>query len=63
MVEVVCDWGVYILIECVVCGIEILGGWVSGVVMECGLIGCDVVVLVGGVWFSLFVGNMGIEFL
>jgi glycine/D-amino acid oxidase-like deaminating enzyme len=46
--------GATILTQCAVRGIETLGGRVAGVVTERGTIGCQSVVLAGGVWSRLF---------
>ena len=53
--------GAYILTECTVRGIETSGGRVSGVVTEHGSIACSSVVLAGGSWSGLFLGNLGIR--
>ena len=54
--------GAKIFTRCAVRGIETAGGRVSGVVTERGRIGCATVVLAGGVWSRLFLGNLGIAF-
>jgi glycine/D-amino acid oxidase-like deaminating enzyme len=36
-------------------------GRVSGVVTECGEIGCDQVILAGGLWSRRFLGNLGVS--
>jgi glycine/D-amino acid oxidase-like deaminating enzyme len=46
--------GATILTGCAVRGVETQGGRISGVVTEKGRIGCESVVLAGGVWSSLF---------
>jgi glycine/D-amino acid oxidase-like deaminating enzyme len=53
--------GAGIVTQCAVRGIETKGGKISGVVTEKGRIACDVVVLAGGAWSSLFCGNNGIR--
>ncbi|WP_274426890.1 NAD(P)/FAD-dependent oxidoreductase [Chelativorans sp. YIM 93263] len=55
------DRGAFILTECAVRTIETEGGRVSGVVTERGQIKCSTVVLAGGAWSNLFLGNMGID--
>jgi glycine/D-amino acid oxidase-like deaminating enzyme len=54
--------GAVVLERCAVRGIETSAGAVSGVVTEKGAIRCSQVVLAGGVWSSLFCGNLGIRF-
>jgi glycine/D-amino acid oxidase-like deaminating enzyme len=51
--------GATILTGCAVRGVETQAGRISGVITERGRIGCDSVVLAGGVWSRLFTGNMG----
>jgi glycine/D-amino acid oxidase-like deaminating enzyme len=46
--------GATILTQCAVRGIETRGGRIAGVVTERGTIGCESVVLAGGVWSRLF---------
>jgi glycine/D-amino acid oxidase-like deaminating enzyme len=46
--------GATILTRCAVRGMETQGGRIAGVVTERGTIGCDAVVLAGGVWSRLF---------
>ncbi len=53
--------GAAVLTRCAVRGIETTGGRVSGVVTERGRIGCESVVLAGGVWSRLFLGNLGVR--
>ncbi len=43
-------------------GIETAGGRVGAVVTERGRIACQRVVLAGGAWSRLFLGNLGIDF-
>jgi glycine/D-amino acid oxidase-like deaminating enzyme len=50
--------GAVILTGCAVRGVETKAGRISGVITERGRIGCDSVVLAGGVWSRLFTGNM-----
>ena len=51
-----------VLTRCAVRGIETAGGRVSAVVTERGRIPCQRVVLAGGAWSRLFLGNLGIDF-
>ncbi|MGX5732900.1 NAD(P)/FAD-dependent oxidoreductase [Bosea thiooxidans] len=51
-----------VLTRCAVRGIETAGGRISGVVTERGPIACQRVVLAGGAWSRLFLGNLGIDF-
>ena len=53
--------GAKILTRCAVRGIETEAGRIKGVVTEKGRIACDNVVLAGGVWSSLFCGNLGLR--
>ena len=53
--------GAAILTRCAVRTVETSGGAVSGVVTEKGPIGCSAVVLAGGMWSSLFAGNLGLD--
>jgi glycine/D-amino acid oxidase-like deaminating enzyme len=46
---------------CAVRAIEQEGGRVSGVVTEAGAIKCQAVLLAGGVWSRLFLGNIGVD--
>lgn len=55
------DRGAHILTECAVRGLQMSGGRVSGVVTERGEIACSSVVLAGGAWSSLFMGNNGLD--
>ena len=55
------DRGAHILTECAVRGLQLSGGRVSGVVTERGEIACKAVVLAGGAWSSLFMGNNGLD--
>ncbi|WP_425284590.1 NAD(P)/FAD-dependent oxidoreductase [Bosea robiniae] len=50
-----------VLTRCAVRGIETARGRVSGVVTERGRIACQRVVLAGGAWSRLFLGNLGID--
>lgn len=51
-----------VLTRCAVRGIETKAGRVSAVVTERGPIACSQVVLAGGAWSRLFLGNLGIDF-
>lgn len=51
-----------VLTRCAVRGIETSAGRVSAVVTERGTIACQRVVLAGGAWSRLFLGNLGIDF-
>jgi len=53
--------GAHILTECAVRGVEREAGRICGVVTERGLIKCQSVVLAGGAWSSLFLGQHGIR--
>ncbi len=53
--------GATILTNCAVRGVETSGGRITGVVTESGRIGCDNVVLAGGVWSRLFCANMDLR--
>jgi len=53
--------GAHIFTNCAVRTVERQGGKVSGVVTEKGRIRCSQVVLAGGAWSSLFLGNLGIR--
>lgn len=55
------DRGAHILTECAVRGLQLSGGRVSGVVTERGEIACQAVVLAGGAWSTLFMGNNGLD--
>lgn len=50
-----------VLTRCAVRGIETAVGRVSAVVTERGRIACQRVVLAGGAWSRLFLGNLGID--
>ncbi|WBU60872.1 NAD(P)/FAD-dependent oxidoreductase [Paracoccus albus] len=54
--------GATILQDCAVRGVETEAGQVSGVVTERGAIRCSRVVVAGGVWSRLFLGNLGVDF-
>ncbi len=54
-------YGATVMTQCAVRGIETKGGRVAGVVTEKGRVACDVAVLAGGAWSSLFCGNNGIR--
>lgn len=51
-----------VLTHCAVRGIETSAGRVSAVVTERGTIACSQIVLAGGAWSRLFLGNLGIDF-
>jgi glycine/D-amino acid oxidase-like deaminating enzyme len=53
--------GVTILTRCAVRGVETAGGKISGVVTENGVIRAEAVLLAGGAWSRLFLGNLGID--
>lgn len=53
--------GATILTHCAVRGFESAGGRISGVVTEKGRIGCDSVVLAGGVWSRMFCRNQNLR--
>lgn len=53
--------GVKIYTNCAVRGIETAGGKISDVVTEKGAIKTSNVVLTGGIWSRLFMGNLGID--
>ncbi|WP_446471342.1 FAD-dependent oxidoreductase [Xenorhabdus stockiae] len=53
--------GVKIFTHCAVRGIETAGGKVSGVVTERGSVKAPSVVLAGGIWSRLFMGNLGVD--
>ena len=53
--------GAAILTGCAVRGVDTLGGRVNAVVTEKGRIGCQSVVLAGGVWSGLFCRPMGLR--
>ncbi len=53
--------GAVVLTGCAVRGIERQGGRIAAVVTEKGRIGCDSVVLAGGVWSRMFCRSLGIR--
>ncbi|MEO1536725.1 MAG: FAD-binding oxidoreductase [Pseudomonadota bacterium] len=53
--------GASIVTKCAVRGIETSAGSVSAVVTERGTINCTSVVVAGGVWTRLFLGNAGVR--
>jgi glycine/D-amino acid oxidase-like deaminating enzyme len=53
--------GASILTRCAVRGVETSGGRISSVVTEHGRIGCEAVVLAGGVWSRLFCRPLGLR--
>lgn len=52
--------GAKIFTNCAVRSVETAGGKVSGVVTEKGRIGCDAVVMAGGVWSRMFSQGLGL---
>jgi glycine/D-amino acid oxidase-like deaminating enzyme len=52
--------GATILTNCAVRGVETAAGRVSAAVTEKGAIACDAMVLAGGAWSRLFLGNLGV---
>lgn len=58
----VVELGGHVLTQCAVRGIETAAGRVSGIVTERGRIACQRVILAGGAWSRLFLGNLGIDF-
>jgi glycine/D-amino acid oxidase-like deaminating enzyme len=54
-------FGARIVTACAVRGLETAAGEVSGVVTERGVVACERVVLAGGAWSRLFLGNLGID--
>ncbi|WP_374828187.1 NAD(P)/FAD-dependent oxidoreductase, partial [Brucella lupini] len=55
------DRGAHVMTECAVRGIDTAGGKICGAVTERGYIKCQAVVLAGGAWSNLFLGNKGIS--
>ncbi|MFC0216824.1 NAD(P)/FAD-dependent oxidoreductase [Pseudochelatococcus lubricantis] len=55
------DCGAHVMTECAVRGVETAGGKICGVVTERGYIKCQAVVLAGGAWSGLFLGNNDIN--
>ncbi|MBV9138777.1 MAG: FAD-binding oxidoreductase [Hyphomicrobiales bacterium] len=53
--------GAKIIENCAVRGLDIVGGKAKGVVTENGRIACETVILAGGAWSRLFLGNEGID--
>lgn len=53
--------GARIAENCAVRGLDMAGGKVAGVITEKGRIACDTVILAGGAWSRLFLGNEGID--
>ena len=53
--------GAKITENCAVRGLDIAGGKVAGVITEKGRIACETVILAGGAWSRLFLGNEGID--
>lgn len=54
--------GASVLTECAVRGIETSGGRICAAVTEKGPIRCSSIVVAGGAWSRLFLGNLDIEF-
>jgi glycine/D-amino acid oxidase-like deaminating enzyme len=54
--------GVRIVQNCAVRSLDVAAGRVTGVVTEHGRIGATSVVVAGGIWSRLFLGNAGIDF-
>jgi glycine/D-amino acid oxidase-like deaminating enzyme len=52
--------GGFVVTDCAVRGLDLVGGRVAGVFTEKGRIACDAVVLAGGAWSRLFCGSTGI---
>nr|WP_047166349.1 FAD-binding oxidoreductase [Sphingomonas sp. Y57] len=53
--------GAVIVEDCAVRTLSIAAGRVAGVVTERGEIGCDQVILAGGLWSRRFLGNLGVS--
>ncbi len=53
--------GVAVVEGCAVRALELAAGRVAGVVTEAGRIACDQVVVAGGAWSRLFLGNAGVK--
>ncbi len=53
--------GATIMTDCAVRSIDIQGGQLAGVVTERGRVACKSVVVAGGAWSRLFLGNAGIS--
>lgn len=54
------ECGAAILTDCAVRTLETSAGRISGVITERGPIACDAVVVAGGAWSRLFLGNAGV---
>jgi glycine/D-amino acid oxidase-like deaminating enzyme len=54
--------GARIITGCAVRGVETAAGRVWAAVTEKGAIACDAIVLAGGAWSRLFLGNLGVAF-
>ena len=54
--------GVTILTNCAVRGLETAGGRISAAITERGPIRCTSIVVAGGAWSRLFLGNIGVDF-
>ncbi|WP_138464355.1 FAD-binding oxidoreductase [Poseidonocella sp. HB161398] len=55
------ELGATVMTGCAVRSLETAAGRVSGVVTEKGTVACDSVVVAGGAWSRLFLGNAGVE--
>jgi glycine/D-amino acid oxidase-like deaminating enzyme len=53
--------GAKVMTECAVRSVETEGGRISGVMTERGRVACSAVVVAGGAWSRLFLGNAGIN--
>ena len=62
MVEAARRKGAQVFTRCAARGLHTSGGRVTGVVTERGRMDCSAVVLAGGAWSRLFLGNLGIPF-
>lgn len=63
LAELASSQGVRIASPCAVRGFETRAGSIEAVVTEHGRIGCEQVVVAGGIWSRLFLGNAGIRLL
>jgi glycine/D-amino acid oxidase-like deaminating enzyme len=54
--------GATVLTGCAVRSIETKAGTVSAVITERGRIACSAVIVAGGAWSRLFLGNLGVDF-
>lgn len=53
--------GAKVMTECAVRSVETSAGRISGVMTERGRVACSAVVVAGGAWSRLFLGNVGID--